>query len=62
MNIDQVREMAKEQAEAFRLPKCARCHETIEDEYLYILDRAHYCEECAHAWLERHRKRNRREY
>lgn len=60
MNAEQMIEETKAQAYAFSLHRCARCHEPIEDPYVYVLDRQHFCEECAHAWLERHRKKNRR--
>ena len=43
-----------------QLYDCAMCREPIEDECYYVMDRFHYCPECAAKWLERRKHRNER--
>lgn len=37
---------ARQEALLDRLPKCAECNEPIQDDDLYDLDGALYCEDC----------------
>ena len=61
-NIQMIKEQAKDESWGSRLYSCFRCHEKIEDPYVYVIERNHYCEECAKVWLERQKKINREVY